>query len=252
MNLCLFSDLHLEIAPWEPPPGAKDADVVVLAGDIHRHTHGIDWAREHFSQPVVYVAGNHEYYRAHLGLLDEMRRQAVDSNVHVLERDVLVVGGVRFLGCTLWSDFSLHGEGDAMIQARADAKKGIRDFSVIGAHGGALLEPEDIARIHRTSVGWLRDKLAEPFAGKTVVVTHFGPHRGCIPERFMGSAWSPYFVSDLAPLMQAGGVDVWMHGHTHWSTDFSAGGACRVISNQRGYPGEAETTGFRADLVVRV
>ncbi len=252
MNLCLFSDLHLEIAPWEPPASAREADVVVLAGDIHRHTHGIDWAQATFSQPVVYVVGNHEYYRAHLGLLAELRRRAAGSNVHLLERDEVVIDGTRFLGCTLWSDFCLHGEGEAVTQAMADGKKGIRDFSVIAAHGGASLEPEDIARIHQTSVAWLRKKLAEPFAGKTVVVTHFGPHRACVPERFEGSALSPYFVSDLAPLMEEGGIDVWMHGHTHWSIDLNADGGCRLVSNQRGYPGEAGTTGFRPELVIQI
>ena len=61
MKLRILSDLHVEFEDFEPPP--VDADVVVLAGDIHVRHHGVDWARERFpGVPVLYVLGNHEYY----------------------------------------------------------------------------------------------------------------------------------------------------------------------------------------------
>ena len=42
MKIRILSDLHLEFQDWTPPE--SDADVVVLAGDIHVGTRGIDWA----------------------------------------------------------------------------------------------------------------------------------------------------------------------------------------------------------------
>ena len=60
MRLHIFSDLHLEFAPLEPPD--TGADVVILAGDIHLQTRGVGWAAETFRRPVIYVPGNHEYY----------------------------------------------------------------------------------------------------------------------------------------------------------------------------------------------
>ena len=42
MRIRILSDLHLEMGEWTPP--ALPADVVVLAGDIHVGTRGIDWA----------------------------------------------------------------------------------------------------------------------------------------------------------------------------------------------------------------
>jgi 3',5'-cyclic AMP phosphodiesterase CpdA len=62
MRIRIFSDLHLEATPFDPPP--VPADVVVLAGDIHNGPAGIEWARRAFTQPVVYVAGNHEPFDA--------------------------------------------------------------------------------------------------------------------------------------------------------------------------------------------
>ena len=39
MRCALYSDLHLEIKGWVPP--LLDVDVVILAGDIGSHTHGL-------------------------------------------------------------------------------------------------------------------------------------------------------------------------------------------------------------------
>ena len=63
MKLLVLSDLHLEFSYFEPV--ATDADVVVIAGDLHKKDRGLEWLQEHFSdRPVIYVAGNHEYYGA--------------------------------------------------------------------------------------------------------------------------------------------------------------------------------------------
>ena len=246
MKIALYSDLHRELAGfesqlWEPPE--LDVDVVILAGDIGSHTRGLLWASSAFQQPVIYVAGNHEYYDAHLGLLNEMQKPAWEhSGVHFLERRSLELGGtpgvlasqrVRFLGCTLWSGFDLQGadKADAYMDV---AKRGINDYWMILARGGKHLEPRDTLKLHRTAVRWLDAELAKPFDGKTVVITHFAPHRGCVAPEHQDSDVSPYFVTDLSRLMGRHKIDVWCHGHTHTNNDFIAEGGCRVISNQLG------------------
>lgn len=61
MKIRVLSDLHLEFHDWTPPQ--SDADIIVLAGDIHVGVHGIEWARRSFPLlPVTYVPGNHEFY----------------------------------------------------------------------------------------------------------------------------------------------------------------------------------------------
>ncbi|MEZ9764147.1 metallophosphoesterase, partial [Vibrio splendidus] len=108
MEICHLSDLHLEFGPMEFPQ--TDADVVVLSGDIHLGTKGIDWAAQ-CDVPVVYVLGNHEAYgSSSLELLIEECRSRAErySNVYFLENDSVVINGVRFHGCTLWTDFELY------------------------------------------------------------------------------------------------------------------------------------------------
>jgi len=264
MKIALYSDLHNECGlPWIPPASVEAADLVILAGDIGGHTYGLSWAAKAFPlTPVVYVAGNHEYYGAHLGMLDELRRLAKILGIHFLERDTLILEkyGVRILGCTLWSAFDLYGACAPQADAMAEARRSINDFWVISAGGGGRLTPRDVARLQRKAVAWLDAELATPFDGKTVVVTHFAPHPGCVAPQYEGDSLTPYFVSNMSSLMNRHPVAVWAHGHTHTNTDFLAEGGCRVISNQRGYPSEsrqasdgtAAETGFRHDLLIEV
>lgn len=260
MKLALYSDLHLELMrgeSWQPPP--LDVDVVMLAGDIGKHTHGLEWAAKAFrgaaaAPQVVYVAGNHEYYEAHLGMLSELQKPIWEQlGVHFLEKRTLELAGVRILGCTLWSGFDLFG-ADKASAYMSIAKRSINDYWMIYARGGKRLEPRDTLEFHRKAVRWLDAELAKPFDGKTVVVTHFPPHRGCIALQHMNSEVSPYFVTDLVWLMETHRIDVWCHGHTHTNNDFIAENGCRVVSNQRGYPNEVTVggTGFREGLVIEL
>ena len=262
MKIALFSDTHNECGtPWTPPASALTADVVILAGDIGGHTHGLEWAaREFMHQPVVYIAGNHEYYGSHLGLLDQMRKKADALHIHFLERNAIEIEGVRILGCTLWSNFALYGGSMTQAMAMTAARRSINDYVVITARGAQQLEPRDTANIHRQSAFWLGEELAKPFDGKTVVATHFAPHRKCVAPQHEGNSITPYFVSDMSHLMEKHRIDVWCHGHTHTNTDFIAEGGCRVISNQLGYPGERDRTqggivfetGFRNELLIEL
>lgn len=64
MKIQIYSDLHTDFCPFEAP--YTGADVVILAGDINSKSRGVIWAGEHFSSPLIYVPGNHEYYNGHL------------------------------------------------------------------------------------------------------------------------------------------------------------------------------------------
>src|SRR5213595_1685365 len=98
MRILVLSDLHLEFGAFETP--AAQADLVVLAGDTHTGSRGVRWARDAFGDiPVVYVMGNHEYYgEAYPALLDEVRREADSTNVHLLENQLVSFGEITFLG----------------------------------------------------------------------------------------------------------------------------------------------------------
>jgi predicted phosphodiesterase len=245
----VLSDLHLEINPCDIP---VEGDVIVLAGDIHVGTAGIAWAKTHFvGRPVVYVAGNHEFYR-HLfpDLVSDLRAEADGSNVSFLENDVFVAGGVRFLGATLWTDFTLNGYARQEISMAA-AKHGLNDFRAIKKASGELLRPSDVAEAYRQSIDWLRARLEEKYEGPTVVVTHHAP---CImsthPQQRFDSLTSA-FVSNQENLILDYQPTVWISGHTHYCADYRIG-ETHLISNQRGYSDLDDTGGFDPSLVLDI
>ena len=209
-------------------------DAVVLAGDIHSHTHGITWAAREFSKPVFYVAGNHEYYGAHLGMVSELRKAASQTaNVTFLENNCAIFGGVRFLGCTLWTNFELHGNSLKDITwAMHEAQRWMPDYGQIMASGGIHLRPTDTARMCRQSAVYLREQLQIPFGGKTVVITHHMPSMASVIDRFKKVTISAAFASDFVDILER--VDgVWIHGHAHDSCEYEID-RCRVVCNPRG------------------
>lgn len=253
LRLNILSDLHLRQGGLAPPRTSTDA--VILAGDVARPEQAIAWARE-FHRPVIYVPGNHEFYGSSLpAALAQLQSLATGTDIHVLDRQVLVLDGVRFLGATLWTDFMLAGEGLARERAMAEATRLVRDFSVIDSteHPGTKFTPLESIQVFRQHAEWLRQRLAEAFDGPTVVITHHAPSPRSIHPRFAGSLLNGAFVSDLEPLMGRERVVLWVHGHTHDSFDYTVRGT-RVICNPRGYArdGVNENAFFDPGLVVDV
>lgn len=256
-------------------PQGLQYDVAVLAGDIS--TPGpkvVQWAQRHSTfqrKPVIVVPGNHEFYGLEIeSAIEEMFSAAAGSNVSLLSRGVVEIDGVRFLGCTLWSDFQLPiyddqaALGTDISAALAAANRRMLDYERIETRvhpspgmfdrsRRRALRAEDTLARHWIERDWLRRSLRMPFDGSTVVVTHHGPSTGSVPPRYLGDELSPAFASDLTSEMFEV-PNLWVHGHTHWATDYRRG-SCRVVSNPRGYmmkDGSIENPAFQPGYTVEV
>jgi predicted phosphodiesterase len=275
LKMLVFSDIHFEREEPLTLPPDLEYDGVILAGDIRTPGHkAVHWARRESTfdgRPVIFVPGNHELYTCEMGVeLEQMRAAAKGSNVHVLTRDRVVIDGVRFLGCTLWTDFQLPiRQANGLLvadvnRAMAEAEKHVYDFRSIerkikskkfrpARQERSLLEVDFALAMHWRDRDWLRLELEKPFAGPTVVVTHHAPALGSVAERYADDWVTPAFVSDL-PAEFFDVPVLWVHGHTHSAFDYRRGN-CRVLCNPRGYrtPSSAfENAAFDAGLVVEV
>ncbi len=234
MKLHILSDLHQSRGALEHP--RNDADIVILAGDISRPKDAVAWALE-FNKPVLYVPGNHEFYGGSLSAtVAELKQLCVGTCVQVLDNDVVVINGVRFLGSTLWTDFMGSADSAQSAQAMQEAQEFMRDFSAIRIEGpeSPLLTPEASVALCRENAAWLESQLAQPHAGPTVVITHHAPTLQSVHPRFAGSILNGCFVSNLQHLMDGQRAQLWVHGHTHDSFDYTVNGT-RVVCNPRGY-----------------
>jgi len=244
VRIHFLSDVHLEVAPYVPL--ATGADLVVLAGDIHNGAAGIEWARATFDGPLLYVAGNHEYYDGEFGMVQiALGAAASRAGVPLLDCTQHVEGDIRFLGCTLWTDYSLvpPARRPRVIE---NSRTRNPDFEAI-RYGTRKFAPEDAIALATCHRSWLAERLDESFGGTTVVITHFAPHPLSIAPFYANHPGNPSFVLDLAPLM--GRAAVWIHGHTHPRFDYRVRGT-RVVCNPRGYPGEP--TDFRPDWTIEI
>lgn len=247
MKIQIASDLHLErvqaVDPgWRVIEPAPDADVLVLAGDIGNGLQPVQ-AFADWPVPVLLVPGNHEAYGGDLlATTQALREAARGTAVTVLCGDGCTLGGVHFVGTTLWADHRIVPGLDAeAAMALCDAR--LADARTIRLHGRPFTA-RDAVRLHRQQRAWLRGRL-EAARGTAVVITHHGVHPGSIHARFAGSPVNAGFVSDLSELLPRAAL--WIHGHVHDSCDYRVGGA-RVLANPRGYALRRWPPGERAGI----
>lgn len=249
MRIWALSDLHLETIPFpdafrpSPPP----FDVLVLAGDVWEgdSIRGMRVARRLAGdRDVVFVMGNHDHWNGEIEENVALARAAArEQGVVLLERDVATIGGVRFLGCTLWSDYALGGEVDEMA---ATAEQ----VDVAHEGGTHLLTVADAKRLHARDRRWLEGELGREWTQPTVVVTHHAPCRECVPPKSIGRWWAGNSASDLSALTDAGNVALWIHGHVHRRNDLARPGGTRIVCNPAGP--KFSSPRFDEDLVLEI
>ncbi|MGZ5051017.1 MAG: metallophosphoesterase [Methylobacter sp.] len=242
MRINYFSDIHLEFESLKAPN--NDADIIVAAGDIGIGTQGVDWLKT-FGKPVIYVAGNHEFYSGDYHQSLQMLRQQCDgSNIHFLENDSLIFQDVRFLGCTLWADLFVEGE----IKAEALVKS-LNDFKRIQMEGQTL-DAAQFSRLFHSSKTWLEQQLAQPFSGQTVIVTHHAPSLWSWSGSNLAAKKLAY-CNDLKYLLHEHEIAAWIHGHVHSQMDYRIADA-RILCNPRGYAGVKLAPRFDQNKVVEI
>ena len=242
LRLHIFSDIHLEFG--NSPVRPVEADLVIAAGDIGPGLAGAQWLMRTFTQPVVYVIGNHEPYNRVLeDFEDALEKKCAGSNVlycrHPGRR--IDMGDVRILGTTLWSDYQLWGDAESAMRL---AQREMTDYFRIRVRSsarrfsGVPLRPSYLLERHRSERAWLERELAEPWLGRTVVVTHHSMTPATL--EYQGTdPLDPCYASNLEAILDVDSterpaVDLAVHGHVHVRRDLVVR-RTRVVVNARGY-----------------
>jgi predicted phosphodiesterase len=265
MKLQILSDLHNEFLrkgkinqthQWTGTILDTAADVIIMAGDIDTGTNGAQWLlteAQRLNKQIIYVLGNHEFYRQeYTSLKKQIAILCKYTQVHFLDCASFEKNGVRILGLTLWTDYRAR-QTISQDLAMFYAEKGLVDHSLIQYDTGSgqrTFTPKDALTIHHDERTWLAAELKKPFAGKTVVVTHHGPHPICDHPDFPNSEIASAFYSDLTDIIEEHDIHLWVYGHSHSNVDQTIHGT-RIVSNQAGYPGE-NVSGFNPKNIIEV
>lgn len=260
MFIRIASDLHLEqyfgrkaglLIETMIPAGELDAQsMLVLAGDISSQPDQlVDFLEACLKRfnGVLYIPGNHEFYRHdYFQWCEQMEQRLQPLTEHGLlfsTKDVRVteLPDARFVYGTLWGDggFTLADAGQVGFY--------LNDFRLIQYgvhpdHGAPLrFKVDDMVSVFKAQRSDISAALQQKVSVPTVVVTHHLPSRRLVSKRFWpgdGSDGSNGgFVGDCENAICTLEPSMWIHGHTHDSIDTMLW-RTRVIANPRGYHGE--------------
>lgn len=263
MRIVILSDLHQNDggASFDPVLVDTTFDVAVVAGDCAgRLMNSVRWLADRYSGlPVVYVPGNHDFYRD--GSPNGFHVEAEIASAHdaaggtavrLLTDTETTVDGVRFVGGTLWTDLRATFRACGSTAAGLGrARKGMNDYRYIhrssSTRASRRIKPEDTIGWHRKTRRFLADALSKPSSAPTVVVTHHAPSLRSLPDPY--DELSGCYASDLGDEIAEWRPDLWVHGHVHSASDYMVG-VTRVLCNPWGR--DDEVTGYRPNLVIDV
>lgn len=211
MKFGILSDMHMDFSrskDWDFTP--EEGVFYLCAGDINSKLHmRQDFVNRH-KDHMLYVLGNHDYY-------------GFDFPTKTMPKEA-VVGGLKIVGVTLWTDLSNPKDWFNYVNGLVDSRY------IDGLTYDAYTErfAEDLEYLMTSEAD--------------VIVTHHCPTlRAIAPQFQVGEAtkYNPGFASDLENtiLSMAKPPKLWVYGHTHWRHSYRIGETL-FVCNPMGYPGE--------------
>jgi len=254
MRIRQMSDLHLEFESTFRPYNTNKADILMLNGDICMaayfakspdspyYAKGLEFldffefcSKEY--ENVLYIPGNHEYYRGYIDKIDDIIRGSLKflPNVHFMNKGKWTKDEVTFLGATLWTNMNNNSPITEQY-----LMTGMNDFRLIEwkkkGYGGRF-RPSDAAAIHRKTLHYFDETSAG--LDNVVIMSHHAPSfRSVHPKYHNDTQMNFGYYSDLDEfIMDRPQIKLWTHGHMHNCSDYQIGDT-RVVCNPRGYNDE--------------
>jgi hypothetical protein len=229
---------------YEIPTLPTDSEtVLILAGDIgmlekpYTYQDFIEDACARFKR-VLWVYGNHEYYRGNWPYSADVADKLLIDNVNLTNgyRFVAFVDDVVFIGDTMWTDYDkLDPMSMWDCQLRMNDHRLIRTGPVSEPWRQKFL-PQDAAQYHYTARDFIFNNVKQysELGKKIVVVTHHAPSKQSIHEQYKFDSTNGAYASDLDELIEATDIKYWFHGHVHNSFNYMIN-KTNVIANPVGY-----------------
>jgi len=267
MKIAVCSDLHLEFGPISLE-NTDNAEVLILSGDIcvakdlrEKDSYIIKGENDKSNKihkffqeccarfpSVIYIAGNHEHYHGDFAKSIGSIRNNLGYlvNLHVLDKESVLINDVMFIGGTLWTDMNKEDGitlyhmktmmNDFMCVNNGNRTTYYRDEDGNSHSRVARFTPDDAVEDHKKMLEYVKIMVEGKHDQKFVVVGHHSPskastHPRYAKEQIMNGGYS----SDLSEfILDHPQIKLWTHGHTHEDFDYLIG-STRIVCNPRGY-----------------
>lgn len=228
----IVSDLHIEHNILNPLELITPvSDILILAGDIgslykmDQLTLFITGVCKMFKL-IIYIPGNYEYYtiEGYKPLSQEVLTDrlygltVLNSNLHILNRESIIIGDVCIIGATLWSE------------PKVKLPKFIVRIHNISTYSYKNMHTTDLEYINHM-IEYANNKEL-----KVLVVTHYCPSYSVVPELKLRNRFISFYASSLDHLLDKKKVHTWVCGHIHHNFDIITPLGCRLVGNQKGKP----------------
>lgn len=160
---------------------------------------------------IFYILGKNEYFvenAPNLFSLSEVEYTIRDKlkefdNVHLLQNDYIIIGGVVIIGATLWSYISKKDlVGNIMLP----------DQYFIKHNKQIQINPNITNKIHLTHKNWLKDILFTFEEYPKIVITHHLPSFKCLEKKIKFETFSKLYYSNCDRLIEK--ADIWCAGYS--------------------------------------
>ena len=266
MKIAICSDIHLEFGAISLE-NTENAEVLILSGDIcvakeilDRDVYEIRFddksSRIHlFFQEccarfkhVVYISGNHEHYHGDFAETFKIFRERLGYlvNLHILDKQSVLINDVMFIGGTLWTDMNKEDGitlyhmktmmNDFMCVNNGNRTTYYRDEAGNSHSRVARFTPDDAVEDHKKMLEYIKLMVEGKHDQKIVVVGHHSPSKASTHPRYVNETiMNGGYSSDLSEfILNHPQIKLWTHGHTHEEFDYMIG-STRIICNPRGY-----------------
>jgi 3',5'-cyclic AMP phosphodiesterase CpdA len=248
----IASDLHIEFRNEHYVVASEyitpNADVLILAGDIgnlykyNQLQRFLEDVSKLF-QYVLYVPGNHEYYRVNgvpevsFRTLTErlLKLEASIDNLYILNGGSVVIDDVCIAGCTLWTNPQVEKIPHYIVR--------IKGMNKVDIYRNTHLK--DLRFVDRT-IKYCKEKNQ-----KLLLVTHHCPTFRTTKGKKDDDMYVSLYATDLENRLRGDYVHTSVCGHVHKNFDFMSTQGTRVVGNQKGKPRD-NLTDYRPDMIIEV
>jgi len=221
IKIGIFSDLHLDHAPYNFFFDDYDVDIWINAGDTATNTMLFDYVIKKKCPDQVYVMGNHDFYGKEI--------KSPQDYCNTSEKH-----GLKIASAPLWTELS-----NPIDWIRYS--KGLVDVGYIGKKQWT----QDVyMQHHEYQKAYLLD------SGADIIVSHHAPSYQSVGDQFRGDVLNCCFATELSEhiLSLDKPPKLWVHGHMHNKSDYMIG-ETRVICHPRGYPKECHFNNYEPLLI---